>query len=78
MEDEIIWDDIIDERWKGWTGQKLHEKWIALRKKNNMLGATHRGEYTAYFAEGLIPHMAPEMVQRLTQSLAPRASTSAS
>ncbi|KAI9465096.1 hypothetical protein BJY52DRAFT_1221186 [Lactarius psammicola] len=61
-EDEIIWDDIIDERWKGWMGQKLHEKWIALRKKNNMLGATHRGEYTAYFAEGLIPHMAPEML----------------
>ncbi|KAN0134153.1 hypothetical protein V8E53_008042 [Lactarius tabidus] len=42
-EDDIRWDELIDARWNRWTGTKLQQKWIVLRKTVNSPGATHRG-----------------------------------
>ena len=32
VEELIRWDDLIDEQWNRWTPQKLHQRWIALKK----------------------------------------------
>jgi hypothetical protein len=46
-EDDLRWDDLIDDEWRVWTGEKLREKWVALRNEVRALApnATHRGEY---------------------------------
>jgi hypothetical protein len=47
MEDDLRWDDLIDDEWRVWTGKKLREKWVALRNEVRALApnATHCGEY---------------------------------
>ncbi|KAN0135073.1 hypothetical protein V8E53_006964 [Lactarius tabidus] len=43
-EDDLRWDDLIDDEWRVWTGEKLREKWVALRNEVRALApnATHR------------------------------------
>jgi hypothetical protein len=47
MEDNLQWDDLIDNEWHVWTGKKLREKWVALRNEVRVHtpNATHHGEY---------------------------------
>jgi len=50
QEDDIQWAGLIDESWDTWTVDKLHERWIALKKKIDMTGVTHSGEYLFFGA----------------------------
>jgi hypothetical protein len=52
-EDDIRWDELIDARRVQWTGAKLRQKWLALRKTVHSPGATHRGVYMALFVPSL-------------------------
>ena len=47
-EDDIRWNDLIDDEWRVWTGEKLQEKWVGLRNevRAHAPNATHRGEHT--------------------------------
>ena len=44
-EDDIRWDELIDAQWERWTGDKLQQRWLALRKTVSSPDATHRGVY---------------------------------
>lgn len=44
-EDDIRWDELIDARWVQWTGDKLQQRWLSLKKTVPSPDATHRGVY---------------------------------
>ncbi|KAF8264672.1 hypothetical protein EI94DRAFT_1866551 [Lactarius quietus] len=41
-EDEIRWNELIDEGWNHWTGSKLQKRWVDLKKAVNSDDGTHR------------------------------------
>jgi len=48
-EDDIQWASLIDGSWDTWAAGKLQERWVALKKKIDTTGDTHRGEYSVVF-----------------------------
>ncbi|KAF8261669.1 hypothetical protein EI94DRAFT_1809927 [Lactarius quietus] len=40
-EDEIRWNELIDEGWNHWTGSKLQKRWVDLKKAVNLDDGMH-------------------------------------
>ena len=43
-DDEIRWEDLTDEHWKGWTAEKLRRRWVELKAGVHTPNDTHHGE----------------------------------
>ncbi|KAN0141161.1 hypothetical protein V8E53_000917 [Lactarius tabidus] len=55
-EDNIQWDELIDTQWNRWTGTKLQQKWVILRKTVNSPAAMHQGIVQQLTSQYSTPH----------------------